>query len=131
MTDGKPTQRIDKWLWHARFARTRSLAQKLVVGGKVRVDRAKITSSSYQVKSGNVLTLSLPRKVQVIEICGLADKRGSYPQACLLYKDLSPKDENSSVASKSESSQKTIKEPRPDKHQRRKAIQLKQIYPDE
>ncbi len=90
MTDGQATQRLDKWLWYARFAKTRSLAQKLITGGNVRIDREKISSPSKSVKPGNTLTLSLSRGVKVVEITGLANRRGPYAEAVKLYMDLSP-----------------------------------------
>ena len=83
-TDG---QRIDKWLWHARFARTRSAAQRLAVSGHVRVNRDKVSAASRLVRAGDVLTLGLARGVRVIRICGIAERRGSFEEARLLYRD--------------------------------------------
>ena len=78
MTKELVSQRVDKWLWHARFAKTRSLAQKLVKGGHVRLDREKISSASKSVKRGDVLTLNLPQGVKVVEIVACFQiKRGS------------------------------------------------------
>ena len=50
-------QRIDKWLWHARFARTRGAAQQLAMSGHVRVNREKVTSASRLVRTGDVLNI--------------------------------------------------------------------------
>ncbi len=83
-------QRIDKWLWHARFARTRSAAQRLALSGHVRVNRDKVTAASRLVRIGDVLTLALGRSVRVIRIRGLADRRGSFEDAQLLYEDERP-----------------------------------------
>lgn len=80
-------QRIDKWLWHARFARTRAAAQRLAVSGHVRVNRDKVDSASRLVREGDVLTLALGRGVRVIRICGIAERRGSFDEAQLLYQD--------------------------------------------
>jgi ribosome-associated heat shock protein Hsp15 len=80
-------QRIDKWLWHARFARTRSAAQELAVSGNVRVNREKVTSASRLVRSGDVLTLALGRGVRVIRVCAIAQRRGSFQQAQQLYRE--------------------------------------------
>ena len=80
-------QRIDKWLWHARFARTRTAAQRLVLGGNVRVNRDKVDAASRQVRPGDVLTLALHRDVRVVRILALAERRGSAPEAALLYED--------------------------------------------
>ena len=85
-------QRIDKWLWHARFARTRGAAQKLALSGHVRVNREKVTAASRLVRAGDVLTLALGRGVRVIRIRAIADRRGSSGDAQLLYEDQSSPD---------------------------------------
>ncbi|WEK50585.1 MAG: RNA-binding S4 domain-containing protein [Candidatus Kaistia colombiensis] len=90
MSEETGRQRIDKWLWFARFAKSRSIAQKLVTGGKVRVNRDKIDASSRLVRPGDVLTLSLERQVRVIKILDPGTRRGPAPEAQLLYEDLTP-----------------------------------------
>jgi len=85
--DSGPSQRIDKWLWHAHFARTRSAAQRLALSGHVRVNRDKVTAASRLVREGDVLTLALGAGVRVIRIRGIADRRGSFEEALLLYLD--------------------------------------------
>jgi ribosome-associated heat shock protein Hsp15 len=79
------TQRIDKWLWHARFARSRAAAQELAVSGHVRVNREKVKAASRLVREGDVLTLALGRAVRVIRVKAIAERRGSFPAARLLY----------------------------------------------
>ncbi|MGI9353067.1 MAG: RNA-binding S4 domain-containing protein [Rhizobiaceae bacterium] len=130
MTDRQSSQRIDRWIWHARFTKTRSLAQKLIGSGRVRIDREKISSASRLVKPGNVLTISLQDRVRIIEIVDLSERRGPYSEASLLYKDLSPEKEadRADMGEKTEPISEKFK--RPDKHERRKAIKLKQYYPD-
>ena len=62
MADGESRdtrQRIDKWLWFARLAKTRTAAQKLAVSGRVRVNREKSDSASRLVRMGDVLTIAL------------------------------------------------------------------------
>ena len=86
MSDNE-AQRIDRWLWHARFARTRGAAQRLAVSGHVRLNREKVTSASRLVRAGDVLTLALRRGVRVIRISGLAERRGSFEDAQRLYID--------------------------------------------
>ncbi len=80
-------QRIDKWLWHARFARTRSAAQRLATSGHVRVNREKDISASRLVRPGDVLTLALGRGVRVIRVRAIAERRGSFEEAQRLYED--------------------------------------------
>ena len=86
MTDPQ-AQRIDKWLWHARFARTRSAAQRLALSGHVRVNREKVIAASRLVRPGDVLTLALGRGVRVIRICGIAERRGGFDEAQRLYEE--------------------------------------------
>jgi ribosome-associated heat shock protein Hsp15 len=83
-------QRLDKWLWFARMARTRVLAQELIENGFVRVDGRKVDQSGRQVGPGHVLTIALAQKVVVLEILGCAERRGSYPEAQKLYRLISP-----------------------------------------
>ena len=78
-------QRIDKWLWHARFARTRTAAQRLALAGHVRINREKIKVASRLVHPGDVLTLTLGRGVEVIRISAIAERRGSAEDARRLY----------------------------------------------
>jgi ribosome-associated heat shock protein Hsp15 len=120
------TQRIDKWLWHARFFKTRSLAQKQVTTGKIRVDREKISSPSRKIAAGNVLTITREREIKIIEIKGLAEKRGPYSEAQLLYNDLSPpKPEKQAKEQTKESMSRIKSEGRPTKHQRKQIMALK------
>ena len=83
-------QRIDKWLFFARVVKSRSLAAKLAVGGKVRVNRDKIEQAAHQVKVGDVLTITLNRRILVYKILAPGERRGPAPEAQLLYEDLSP-----------------------------------------
>ncbi len=80
--------RIDKWLWFARVTKTRSLAQKLVTSGHVRLNRRKIDSASKAVSIGDVLTIRLERSVLVYRVEGFADRRGPFEEARNLYADL-------------------------------------------
>jgi ribosome-associated heat shock protein Hsp15 len=84
---GAEAQRIDKWLWHARFARTRSAAQRLAVSGLVRVNREKDIAASRLVRPGDVLTLALGRGIRVVRISANAAPRGSAAETQLLYED--------------------------------------------
>ncbi len=119
-------QRLDKWIWHARFAKTRTTAQKLVTGGKVRVDSEKITNPSRPVGPGNVLTLTMPRQIRIIEIITTAERRGPFEQARMLYNDLSPPEEKSTASKRPQTEDDAIgRSGRPTKHQRKKILKLK------
>ncbi|WP_421725427.1 RNA-binding S4 domain-containing protein [Bauldia sp.] len=82
--------RIDKWLWFARLARTRTSAQKLAVSGKVRVNREKNASASRTIRVGDVLTVALDSGVRVLRILALGERRGPATEARTLYEDLAP-----------------------------------------
>jgi ribosome-associated heat shock protein Hsp15 len=84
-------QRIDQWLWFARIAKSRTLAQALIERGKVRVNRLKIEKTSTPVRPGDVLTLSLGPRVMSIEILGIGVRRGPATEAQTLYRDLTPR----------------------------------------
>ena len=85
-------QRIDRWLWFARIAKSRTLAQALIERGKVRINRVKIDKTSTTVGPGDVLTLSLGPRVLSIEILGIGSRRGPAAEAQALYRDLAPRD---------------------------------------
>jgi ribosome-associated heat shock protein Hsp15 len=82
--------RIDKWLWFARFFKTRGLSAKLVTGGHLRVNSERVSKASYGVGAGDVLTFPQNDDVRVIEIVAVGIRRGPAPEAHALYRDLSP-----------------------------------------
>ncbi|SIO03439.1 RNA-binding S4 domain-containing protein [Vannielia litorea] len=82
--------RIDKWLFHARFFKTRSLAAKLVSDGKLRVDGTPISKPSRLVAPGDTLTFPKDSHIRVIRIVALGIRRGPAPEARALYEDLAP-----------------------------------------
>ena len=61
-------QRVDQWLWFARVAKSRTLAQALIARGKVRINRNRLEKPSATVKPGDVLTLTLGPTVRILEI---------------------------------------------------------------
>ncbi|TCD13777.1 RNA-binding S4 domain-containing protein [Oricola cellulosilytica] len=83
-------QRIDKWLFFARVVKSRTLAAKLVQGGKVRVNGEKIAQASQDVKPGDVLTVTLDRRIVVHRVVDCGERRGPAAEARTLYEDLSP-----------------------------------------
>ncbi|MEQ9695442.1 RNA-binding S4 domain-containing protein [Shimia sp. SDUM112013] len=89
VTTPNPKQRLDKWLWHARFFKTRTLAAKVVSGGHVRVNAGKVAKPSHGVVVGDVLTFPQARDIRVVRIEGFAENRGPAPEAQKLYLDLS------------------------------------------
>ena len=82
--------RLDKWLWFARFVKTRSLATKLIVDGRMRVNGVPTQKAHYTVKLGDVLTFPLGPHIRVIKVVALGSRRGPAPEAQALYEDLDP-----------------------------------------
>lgn len=82
--------RVDKWLWYARFFKTRSLASAQVRAGHVRVNGEKLYKPAGTVGPGDVLTFTKDLHIRVIRIEALAERRGPAPEAQALYTDLDP-----------------------------------------
>lgn len=88
MAEGR--QRIDKWLFFARVLKSRSLAAKLAVAGRVRINRDKASQASDLVKPGDVLTITLERRILVYKVLDGGKRRGPAEEARMLYEDISP-----------------------------------------
>ncbi len=93
--DAKAAQRLDKWLWHARIIKTRSLAAQLVAKGKFRVNREKVLKPAFSLKQGDVITTSLFGKLRILQVNGFAERRGPAAEAQMLYEDLTPREQSS------------------------------------
>ncbi|MEO9874533.1 MAG: RNA-binding S4 domain-containing protein [Anderseniella sp.] len=87
---GRDVQRVDRWLWFARFVKTRALAQRLVAKGKVRVNRTRVTKSSQPVSPGDVVSLMNRDHIKVVEVLATGTRRGPAPEARLLYCEINP-----------------------------------------
>lgn len=83
-------QRLDKWLWCARFMKARSECARLVAGGLVRINRQVTDKPHAKLRPGDVLTLPLPREVRVVRVLALATRRGPAPEARTLYEEIAP-----------------------------------------
>jgi len=83
-------QRVDRFLWHARLIRTRSLAAKLAASGHVRVNGQRIDAPGRALRIGDVLTVTMPGGVRVLKVLAFAPRRGGSADARRLYDDLSP-----------------------------------------
>lgn len=79
------TTRIDKWLFHARFYRTRPLAQAAAASGKVRLNGARIDKPGHALRCGDVLTLGRGAELVAVRVLALAERRGPANDARLLY----------------------------------------------
>ncbi|MCE8009795.1 RNA-binding S4 domain-containing protein [Aestuariivita sp.] len=94
MTPSCEKLRLDKWLWQARFFKTRSLAAREISAGHVRVNGDKTEKPARAVTPGDVLTFVQARRVRVVRIEALGTRRGPAPEAQTLYIDLSPDEDN-------------------------------------
>lgn len=88
MSESGPKLRIDKWLWHARFFKTRSLAAKQVSAGHVRVNGHHARKPAQGIGPGDVLTFTQARIVRVVRVEALGERRGPAPEAQTLYTDM-------------------------------------------
>ena len=82
--------RIDKWLWFARFFKSRTLAGKLCAGGRIRLNGTPINKSHQMVKPGDVLTFPQGREIRVVKVIAAGVRRGPAAEAQTLYEDLDP-----------------------------------------
>lgn len=84
MSDGPSGMRLDKWLWAARFYKTRALAVDEINLGRVRVGGQPV-KPARDVKVGDLLTIRIGTVTREVEVKGLSQQRGPAPQAQLLY----------------------------------------------
>ena len=124
MADAPDKGRVDKWLWHARFFKTRSLAAKQVTGGHVRLNGTRISKASVTVTVGDTLTFPQARRIRVIRIAAIGTRRGPAPEAQALYLDLTPPEEKPEPAAQIE------RKGRPSKKDRRMARKMRGSYLD-
>ncbi len=122
---GESAIRLDKWLWFARVVKTRTLAQKLVRSGKIRINKDKSSSSAKLVNSGDILTITLERRILVLKIIACGKRRGPFAEASKLYEDLVPAIKSGETQVAKSSAGFLEKVPRPGKQDRRKLIELK------
>jgi ribosome-associated heat shock protein Hsp15 len=91
MTEAVMTEdwlRIDKWLWQARFAASRSAAAELCRSGIVRVNRARVGHAHHRLRVGDIVTLPLGDGVRVVRVLALGNRRGPASEARALYQEL-------------------------------------------
>ncbi|HVT23805.1 MAG TPA: RNA-binding S4 domain-containing protein [Rhizomicrobium sp.] len=77
--------RIDKWLWHARFFKTRALAHSAASSGHIRLNGFRVEKAHQAIKPGDVLTVARSREVLVVRVRGEAIRRGPAREAQALY----------------------------------------------
>ncbi len=120
-------QRIDKWLFFARMAKSRSIAQDLIRSNHIRVNGELVSQPSSQVKPGDRIELALERRDVVLVVRSGGERRGPFEEARLLYEDLSPPPEERQRLTLFEQAQRMQGSGRPTKKERRETDRL---FPD-
>jgi ribosome-associated heat shock protein Hsp15 len=87
---GDASQRLDRWLWCARFVRSRGLAAKLCTGDRVTIGGATVQKAHHPVRVGDRLTLRLHLFERQVEVLALAQRRGPASAARTLYVEIAP-----------------------------------------
>ena len=119
--------RIDKWLWAARFFKTRSLASDAVTGGKIKLNGVR-PKPSKEVKVGAQVVISYGAVEKIVEVLGLSDKRGPAKEAVLLYEELPESIERREAMTKMlkmDAMMRPRTDSRPNKRERRKLASFK------
>ncbi len=83
-----PKLRLDKWLWQARFFKSRTLAAEVIAEGHVRVNGTRISRPGRDVSEGDTLTFPQGNRIRVVRITALGIRRGPATEAQALYVDL-------------------------------------------
>ncbi|WP_174803934.1 RNA-binding S4 domain-containing protein [Martelella limonii] len=125
MTDTAERQRIDKWLFFARIVKSRSLAQKMVRDGQVRLNGARVIRPSVDVGDGDRLVIALERRDLHLIVRAAGVRRGPYAEAQTLYEDVSPPPEAREALSAFEQAQRVPGSGRPTKKERRELSKLR------
>ena len=122
--------RLDKWLWYARFFKTRAQATKMINAGKLRLDGQTMSKPHRAAIIGMTLTFPQATEIRVIKIAALGTRRGPAPEAQLLYEDLAPpverKRENNFLEERFEARDSGAG--RPTKRERRETTRLKDPF---
>jgi len=91
MTEPAPPRlRVDKWLWQARFFKSRARAGEVAQSGRLRINGGRCEKPAQPVRPGDVLTFPQARAVRVVRIEALGTRRGPAAEAAGLYTDLDP-----------------------------------------
>lgn len=80
--------RLDKWLWQARFVKSRALAQRLIAAGAIRVNAVRVLKPATAVRVGDGLSFAQGREVRSVRILALGSRRGPAPEARTLYAEI-------------------------------------------
>ena len=119
--------RVDKWLWRARFFRSRSLATAMVSAGRLRVNSQRTAKPHARVRPGDVLTFPQGRQIRVIEVAAIGTRRGPATEARTLYVDLAPPEprKKADAPARARSAERERGAGRPTKKERRETDRLR------
>lgn len=121
--------RIDKWLWAARFYKTRSLAKQAIDGGKVHVDGSRVKPSKDLIMDMK-LTITQGHIQKTVLVTGLSEQRRGAPEAALLYtetEESQAKREQLALERKAAGLSVTHHDTKPNKKQRRQIHRFKNV----
>ena len=85
-------QRLDKWLWCARFLKARAECAALIALGTIRLNRQATDKAHARLRPGDVLTVPMRGRVRVVRVLALAARRGPAAEAGTLYEELTDED---------------------------------------
>ena len=117
--------RVDKWLWHARFFKSRTGASAFCASGRLRVNGHVVSRAHQTVAPGDVLTFPHRALIRVVRVVALGARRGPATEARGLYEDLSPPGGESSQANARPNAHRPRGSGRPTKADRRAIARLK------
>ncbi|WP_416797245.1 RNA-binding S4 domain-containing protein [Ciceribacter azotifigens] len=118
-------QRLDKWLFFARMAKSRSIAQRRIAAGDVRVNDQKIVQASHTVKAGDRVVLTAGARSRLLVVKAAGARRGPYEEARQLYDDVTPAVQEQPLPSTSGHASREAGTGRPTKKQRRVLDELR------
>ena len=128
-TENNLSIRLDKWLWYARFLKSRTMASHLCEDGRVRVNRRRISKAHALIRVGDVLTFPQAKKIRVVRVRSLGRRRGPATEATTLYVDLVPSTSpRHAEPEKTMSGMRIAGSGRPTKSDRRALDRLKEPY---
>ncbi len=119
-----PALRLDKWLWQARFFKSRNIAGKVCTSGRLRLNGDIVTKAHTKVRVGDVLTFPKDDHIRVIRVEALGERRGPAAEAQGLFTDLQPP-EPANRLPESDADKPPAPKKRPDKRERQRLAALK------
>jgi ribosome-associated heat shock protein Hsp15 len=125
MTDETGKLRIDKWLWAARFFKTRSLAVAALENGRVLVNEARVKTAKT-ITPGDKLDIRIGKYQFLVEVLAISDKRGPASQAQKLYRETDEsRERRATIAAQIRALPQPVFKGRPTKRDRREIEQFK------